>query len=203
MSAAVAATPLSEEAAGGKSLQFQRTKITEKSALHSAEKIFGYTWDQLHSYKEMMALPQLPVSMARELIPRKIVTCGVEFQGLDRCMEQLILHQRDNYPYERLQICKPTWIQFNKCVTRRDMRVIRYVTKWESKHYDRMLPETQQEYLEDLARRAKYQDYASINTHCPLKKLLHTRDAIHIQTRIRNLSLPNEESEEDGSARSI
>jgi len=168
-------------------LGYHRNKVTEKSALHTAEKKFGMTWDGLHAYKEFMTLPALPANMPRELIPQDISYCDQIFRGIDRCIEQGIRTERKNYPYERMQICKPFWIKFDKCIKRRDEKIMRSIYKWEARHMEKMAPESKVEYLEDLGRRRKYQEYAYRNTHEPTQKIFHNREAEHLMRRAVNL----------------
>jgi len=169
-----------------------QNKVTEKSNLFSAEKKFGVTWDELHAYKEHMSLPALPINMPRELIPTNISMCEVPFKGLDRCIEQGIRTERENYPYERLQICKPFWSKFAKCFRRRDIKIIEAVQRWERDHYEKMTPEFQQEYVNDIRVRRRYQEYAFNNTDDVYKKFFHKREARHLTERSEKLHIEKE-----------
>jgi len=184
-------TPEESEMKKGK-LGYIRNKITEKSALHSAEKKFGMTWDGLHAYKELMTMPALPPNMPRELIPQDISFCDQIFRGIDRCIEQGIRTERVNYPYERMQICKPFWIKFDRCIKRRDEKILNSIYKWETRHMEKMASESRIEYLEDLGRRRKYQEYAYRNTQEPTQKIFHAREGIHLEKRAANLGAEKE-----------
>merc|ERR1719350_821601 len=136
----------------------------EKSRLASAEKRFGLTWNDLHSYKDKMLFPQLPTCMGVEELPKDISLCDTFFRGLDRCLEQGTLNENPGQPYARMQICKPHWIKFNRCVKRRDELVIRSVRKWEREYYNNLDDSSRKEYVDDIDTKMRYFLYASSHT---------------------------------------
>ncbi|CAJ1446901.1 unnamed protein product [Effrenium voratum] len=108
-----------------------RQQEPEKARLNSAERRHGLTWTELHAYKDRMTFPVLPTMMAVDELPKDICLCDNVFRSLDRCIDKGIESENPATPYSRMQICKPHWIRFIKCVKRRDELVMRGVKRWE------------------------------------------------------------------------
>lgn len=147
-----------------------RLQEPEKSRLASAEKRYGVTWNELHAYKDKMVFPQLPVMMAVEELPKDISLCETVYRGLDRCLEQGMTHENPGQPYARMQVCKPHWIRFNKCVKRRDDLIMRSVQKWEKDYYFSLNGESKGDYVDDLDTKMRYFLYAASHTLDDQKK---------------------------------
>mmetsp|Transcript_91595 Transcript_91595/g.144787 ORF Transcript_91595/g.144787 Transcript_91595/m.144787 type:complete len:196 (+) Transcript_91595:42-629(+) len=167
----------------------------EKSRLVSAEKRFGMTWKELHSYKDKMVYPILPTMMAVEELPDTISLCETPYRGLDRCLEQGMAHENPGQPYARMQICKPHWIQFVKCTKRRDELIMRSVKKWERTYFDALDAQSKTEYLEDLDTKTRYFLYASSHTADTEKK--RRLDLNAHQCAVRQAALINPPSSAD------
>merc|ERR1712187_172507 len=142
----------------------------EKSRLHTAEKRHGFTWTDLHAYKDKMIYPVLPTCMGVDELDKDISLCDSQFRGLDRCLEQGMIHEKQSAPYARMQICKSHWIKFNRCVNRRDDLILRSVRKWEKTYYSSLDEESRSNYLEDIDTKMRYFLYAASHTPDSVKK---------------------------------
>eukprot|EP00929_Paragymnodinium_shiwhaense_P081028 TRINITY_DN42310_c0_g1_i1.p1 TRINITY_DN42310_c0_g1~~TRINITY_DN42310_c0_g1_i1.p1 ORF type:complete len:200 (-),score=66.91 TRINITY_DN42310_c0_g1_i1:161-760(-) len=177
-----------------------RLQEPEKSRLASAEKRFGLTWNELHAYKDKMAFPLLPTQMGVEELAKDISLCETVFRGLDRCLEQGMSHEHPKQPYARMQICKPHWIQFNKCTNRRDDLIMRSVTKWETNYYSSLDKPSRSEYMEDLDTKMRYYLYAASHTQDLQKKKRLEVHAQHMALRQANLLKPPAAAQASGGA---
>mmetsp|Transcript_100056 Transcript_100056/g.173693 ORF Transcript_100056/g.173693 Transcript_100056/m.173693 type:complete len:195 (-) Transcript_100056:35-619(-) len=162
----------------------------EKSRLASAEKRFGVSWKELHAYKDKMIYPVLPTMMAVEELPKDISLCESVYRGLDRCLEQGMSYESPSQPYARMQICKPHWIRFNKCVRRRDDLILRNVKKWERSYYSTLDGASKSEYLDDLDTKMRYFLYAASHTLDEQKKKKLEVQAQHCAERQATLLQP-------------
>lgn len=162
----------------------------EKSRLASAEKRFGVSWKELHGYKDKMIYPVLPTMMAVEELPKDISLCESWYRGLDRCLEQGMSYENPSQPYARMQICKPHWIRFNKCVRRRDDLILRSVKKWERGYYSTLDMASKSEYLDDLDTKMRYFLYAASHTLDEQKKKKLEVQAQHCAERQATLLQP-------------
>lgn len=176
---------------------FGKLQEPEKSRLSSAEKRYGLTWNELHGYKEKMVFPVLPVCMGVEELPKDISLCETVFRGLDRCLEQGMINENPSQPYARMQICKPHWIKFNKCVKRRDELVLRSVKRWERGYYDGMDEASQKEYIDDLDTKMRYFMYAASHASDGQKKERLEMNAQHCALRQSSLLNPRQADTED------
>merc|ERR1719473_595133 len=107
-----------------------------------------------------MSFPILPTCMGVEELPSDISLCETVFRGLDRCLDQGMRTESPAQPYARMQICKPHWIRFIKCVKRRDELILRSVTSWERTYYGDLDGRSREEYVQDLDTKMKYFMYA-------------------------------------------
>merc|ERR1719266_2447812 len=73
-------------------------------------------------------------------------------------------------PYARMQVCKPHWIKFNRCVKRRDELILRSVRKWESEYFSALDEPSRKEYVDDLDTKMRYFLYAASRTPDDAKK---------------------------------
>lgn len=174
-----------------KSWSFGKVKVAEKSTLSSAEKRYGVTWAELHSYKDKMAYPTLPRSMPVDAFPTGIDFCDNQFRGLDRCIENGIRHESSGAPYARMHVCKPMWLRFNKCVKRRDDKVADQVLKWEAKHFMRLDAKEKVDYINDIDTKMQFMLYMAGETEDVEKTKLYN-NAAQLCAR-RQLSLQNPE----------
>merc|ERR1740130_1134683 len=117
-----------------------------------------------------MVFPQLPTMMAVEELPKNISLCETVYRGLDRCLEQGMVTENPGQPYARMQICKPHWIRFNKCVKRRDELIMRSVKGWEKDYYFSLDGGSKADYLDDLDTKMRYFLYAGSHTLDEQKK---------------------------------
>mmetsp|Transcript_150659 Transcript_150659/g.419956 ORF Transcript_150659/g.419956 Transcript_150659/m.419956 type:complete len:200 (-) Transcript_150659:211-810(-) len=177
-----------------------RLQEPEKSRLASAEKRFGLTWNELHSYKDKMLFPVLPTCMGVDELSKDISLCETVFRGLDRCLEQGMKFESPGQPYARMQICKPHWIRFNKCVKRRDELILRSVRKWERGYFSALDERSRTEYIEDIDTKMRYFLYAASHTTDDAKKKRMELNAQHCAMRQASLLNPHTEESDAGSA---
>eukprot|EP00933_Yihiella_yeosuensis_P043064 TRINITY_DN3778_c0_g4_i1.p1 TRINITY_DN3778_c0_g4~~TRINITY_DN3778_c0_g4_i1.p1 ORF type:complete len:220 (-),score=46.99 TRINITY_DN3778_c0_g4_i1:191-790(-) len=170
----------------------------EKARLNTAEKRHGLTWTELHAYKDRMIFPQLPTQMSVEELPKDISLCENVFRGLDRCLVKGMETEDPGQPYARMQICKPHWIRFIKCVKRRDELVLRGVKKWETQYYNALDEKSRKEYVEDIDTKMRYFMYASSHASDTQKKKRLEMNAQHCAIRHQNLLVPKGSANEDG-----
>mmetsp|Transcript_25927 Transcript_25927/g.67996 ORF Transcript_25927/g.67996 Transcript_25927/m.67996 type:complete len:188 (-) Transcript_25927:96-659(-) len=159
----------------------------DKSKLASIEKRFGFTWKQIHSYKDMMQFPILPTCMATEEVNKDISLCESAYRGLDRCLEMGKSYENPSTPYARMQVCKPHWIKFVKCTKRRDELVMRSVKTWERHYYSSLDAPSQAEYLEDLDTKKRYFLYALSRTDDDARRDRFSLNAQHCAIRHASL----------------
>mmetsp|Transcript_1568 Transcript_1568/g.3110 ORF Transcript_1568/g.3110 Transcript_1568/m.3110 type:complete len:197 (-) Transcript_1568:112-702(-) len=167
----------------------------EKARLNSSEKRHGLTWTEFHAYKDKMVFPNLPTMMSRDELPKDICLCDTQFRGLDRCIEKGIMNEDGANPYARMQICKPHWIRFIKCVKRRDELVMRSVKKWEREYYTSLDEPSQKEYIEDIDTKMRYFMYAASHTLDLMKKQRLEVNAQHCAVRQSSLLNPKQPEE--------
>eukprot|EP00386_Alphamonas_edax_P013090 GDKI01040576.1.p2 GENE.GDKI01040576.1~~GDKI01040576.1.p2 ORF type:complete len:180 (+),score=58.21 GDKI01040576.1:98-637(+) len=134
---------------------------SEKNKLKTSEKTYGYTWVQLHAFREMTALPKVPESMPIELLPTNTNNCDGLSSSLERCIDKGIETERSIAPFARLHVCKPHWVRLTRCVRTRDEGVMRAVEGWEAKHVASMTGKDREAYLEDLKTRMQYLEYVN------------------------------------------
>merc|ERR1719230_1023880 len=132
--------------------------------------------------------------MPEEALNPHISLCDIPFRGLDRCMEQGVRYENPGQPYARMQICKPHWIRFNKCVARRDEEVLREIRHWEKWHVGRLEPKERDRYVEDIDVKAQYLQYAASQTTDDERKKRFEKDAMHCARRKKTLERFREES---------
>mmetsp|Transcript_23297 Transcript_23297/g.65851 ORF Transcript_23297/g.65851 Transcript_23297/m.65851 type:complete len:202 (+) Transcript_23297:97-702(+) len=171
----------------------------EKSRLASAEKRYGLTWQELHAYKDRMLFPQLPTVMGVEELPKDISLCNTVFRGLDRCLTQMTLNENPNQPYARMQICKPHWLRFVKCVKRRDELIMRSVKGWERRYYTTLDDPSRTEYMDDIDTKMRYFLYAASHTNDGQRKSRLELNAQHCALRQASLLNPRQPIEESSS----
>merc|ERR550514_1291665 len=155
----------------------------EKSKLATVEKRFGLTWRELHAYKDRMIFPILPTCMGVEELDKDISLCETVFRGLDRCLDQGMRTENPKEPYARMQVCKPHWNRFNKCVKRRDELILRNVRTWERKYCAALDERSLKEYVEDLDTKMRYFLYAAANTADDMRKQRLELHAQHCAVR--------------------
>mmetsp|Transcript_25467 Transcript_25467/g.59289 ORF Transcript_25467/g.59289 Transcript_25467/m.59289 type:complete len:199 (-) Transcript_25467:223-819(-) len=172
---------------------------SEKSRLASHEKRFGVTWFDLHAYKDRMTYPGLPTMMASEELPKEISLCDADYRGLDRCLTQGRLHEVPSQPYARMQICKPHWIRFVKCVNRRDDLVLRAIKKWEHDYCSALDDASRQEYFDDLDTKKRYFLYAASHTSDAGKRSRLEANAQHCAIRQASLLRHEDEMSSNGA----
>merc|ERR1711920_774499 len=159
---------------------------------------FGVTWNELHSYKDKMLFPVLPTCMGVDELSKDISLCETVFRGLDRCLEQGMVNENPAEPYARMQICKPHWIKFNRCVKRRDELILRSVRRWERGYCSSMDGSSFQEYLDDIDTKMRYFLYAANHTSDDAKKKRLENNAQHCA--LRQASLLSMDGEDSTSA---
>mmetsp|Transcript_14314 Transcript_14314/g.42603 ORF Transcript_14314/g.42603 Transcript_14314/m.42603 type:complete len:202 (+) Transcript_14314:95-700(+) len=176
----------------------------EKSRLATAEKRFGVYWSELHSYKDKMLFPVLPTCMGVDELAQDIGLCETVFRGLDRCLEQGMKHESPKQPYARMQICKPHWIRFNKCIKRRDELILRSVKKWEQNYFGSLDERSRTEYVDDIDTKMRYYLYAASHTTDDAKKKRMELNAQHCAIRQASLLNPRMPAgEPSGSSASV
>eukprot|EP00405_Crypthecodinium_cohnii_P009043 CAMPEP_0206432424 /NCGR_PEP_ID=MMETSP0324_2-20121206/7924_1 /ASSEMBLY_ACC=CAM_ASM_000836 /TAXON_ID=2866 /ORGANISM="Crypthecodinium cohnii, Strain Seligo" /LENGTH=199 /DNA_ID=CAMNT_0053898485 /DNA_START=65 /DNA_END=664 /DNA_ORIENTATION=- len=174
-----------------------RQQEPEKSRLTSAEKRYGLTWDELHAYKDRMLFPQLPTCMGVEELSKDISLCDSVFRGLDRCLTQGTIHEDDRFPYARMQICKPHWIKFNRCVNRRDELIMRNIKSWEKAYVANLDPASRSEYVDDIDSKMRYFLYAAANTGDAQHRARLEMNAQHCAIRQASLMKSNYDGADD------
>mmetsp|Transcript_36713 Transcript_36713/g.83041 ORF Transcript_36713/g.83041 Transcript_36713/m.83041 type:complete len:201 (+) Transcript_36713:108-710(+) len=177
-----------------------RQQEPEKSRLASSEKRFGMSWNELHAYKDKMLFPALPTCMAVEELSQDISLCETVFRGLDRCLQQGIKHEDPKQPYARMQICKPHWIRFSKCIKRRDDLILRSVRKWERGYFGTLDDRSRTEYVEDIDTKMRYYLYAASHTSDESKKSRMELNAQHCAMRQAALLNPRGSDQQEASA---
>eukprot|EP00440_Ansanella_granifera_P013899 gb/GFBE01015101.1/.p1 GENE.gb/GFBE01015101.1/~~gb/GFBE01015101.1/.p1 ORF type:complete len:199 (+),score=38.17 gb/GFBE01015101.1/:1-597(+) len=175
-----------------------RQQEPEKARLNTAEKRHGLTWTELHAYKDRMVFPILPTMMGTDELPKDICLCDTVFRSLDRCIDKGVETEDPSVPYARMQICKPHWIRFIKCVKRRDELVMRGVKRWERNYYSNLDEPSQKEYVEEIDTKMRYFLYAASHTGDLQKKKRLEMNAQHCAIRQTNLMKPRE-TEDPGS----
>ncbi|CEM23841.1 unnamed protein product [Vitrella brassicaformis CCMP3155] len=161
-------------------------KHTIRQRLREGERRQGYTWAQLHNYKEDYCLPKLPPDMPVTAVPQ-VATCELYFNWVDRCVTQGILNMRARWPLARLQICKPNWTLLRRCCKRRDAAILQAVEQWEADHVKRLSPQYQQEYVDDLDQKLRYLSYIDARTQDELDLLRLKRDVEDLKRRAKYL----------------
>mmetsp|Transcript_69332 Transcript_69332/g.129535 ORF Transcript_69332/g.129535 Transcript_69332/m.129535 type:complete len:188 (-) Transcript_69332:37-600(-) len=160
---------------------------SEKSKLSTYEKRFGFTWYDLHAYKDKMAYPVLPPMMSTEELPKDISFCEEPFRGLDRCIINGKTHERPTQPYARMCDCKPHWSKFVKCIRKRDDKVLKSIKEWESDYCAALDSASREEYFEDLDTKKRYFLYAASHTADPARRQRLETNAQHCAIRQASL----------------
>eukprot|EP00931_Biecheleriopsis_adriatica_P115907 TRINITY_DN91650_c0_g1_i1.p1 TRINITY_DN91650_c0_g1~~TRINITY_DN91650_c0_g1_i1.p1 ORF type:complete len:201 (-),score=41.88 TRINITY_DN91650_c0_g1_i1:102-704(-) len=174
-----------------------RQQEPEKARLNTAERRHGLSWTELHAYKDRMVFPALPTMMHVDELPKDITFCDSVFRSLDRCIDKGMESENPQAPYARMQVCKPHWIRFIKCVKRRDELIMRGVKKWERGYYSALDESSKQEYVEDIDTKMRYFLYAASHTSDLQKRKRLEMNAQHCQTRQANLLNPRQHDEEE------
>merc|ERR550537_238693 len=157
---------------------------TEKAELANIEKRYGLGWDQLHAYKEIMAFPELPRQMPVSLLhAQNFSFCEGMFDGLDRCLSQGMQNETVATPYARLQICKPHYARFARCVKRRDQYVLDEVLKWEHEFVGRLSDRGKEKYADQMDLRKAYLEYRAEREPDAQKQLRFKADLDRLRQR--------------------
>ncbi|KAF4657596.1 hypothetical protein FOL47_008378 [Perkinsus chesapeaki] len=176
--------------------KFNRTDRTE---LNKFERDSNLTWAELHSLKDRIQYPDMPHSMPQTLV-QHIPDCMAEFYSLERCLDYGIQREHPRRPYARLIGCKATHLIFERCVRRRDTRIMKEITQWERSAISELSDTAKQEYVEGLERRQRYYEYLSDQSKQKDKQKFYDRQYTHILDRVINvkevLGLPLDDNEQ-------
>lgn len=132
--------------------------------LRRAERQYGYRLAQLEGFYFYNALPMLPAGITQEEalygVPKN--KCDWAFRALDHCI--YIWRERDRRNsrtfHTRLYSCHGDWEVFMKCVTSRDVHILRNVESWEKYHLKKMESEVdRKQYVEKVRAQSEYYDY--------------------------------------------
>nr|CCA30151.1 hypothetical protein NCLIV_069660 [Neospora caninum Liverpool]CEL71311.1 TPA: hypothetical protein BN1204_069660 [Neospora caninum Liverpool] len=147
---------------GGLASLFFPSEEEEENRIKIAMRRYGYSLAELHSYPDMMNLPQVPQEMladakVKEELDRQHEKCQQRYNAVDTCVTQMLEHdQKSKRKYARLQQCKSQWISFHRCVSFRDKTILRDVRRWEKKHVASLPPAQANAYIEDLQAKQRY-----------------------------------------------
>jgi len=163
--------------------------LPEKTVLKQAEKRGGLSWDRLHAYKTVMSFPLLPENMPASVVldQNDIPLCENVYKGLDRCLDQGSMNELSDSPFARLVICKAKWLNFERCVRRRDHKMIKKIFEWERNNFAYLDMKHQDEYLVDMTNKMRYIDYSMQQEPDQGEKQKLERDFMHLRLRKENL----------------
>lgn len=163
--------------------------LPEKTILKQAEKRFGMSWDRLHAYKTVMSFPLLPENMPAGAVLDKedIPLCESVYKRLDRCLDQGIINECKDSPFARMQVCKSHWLNFERCVRRRDHKMVKKIFEWERGNFGDLDMKAQNEYLQDMTNKMRYIDYSMQQEPDQGIKQKLERDFMHMRLRKENL----------------
>jgi hypothetical protein len=161
---------------------------TEKAELANIEKRYGVRWDEIHSYKDYMAFPDIPKAMpASVLLDKDFSFCEGLFDQLDRCLEGGKRIETKSAPYSRMQTCKPHWMRFKRCVTHRDRNMQGEIMKWEDNFVGRLSSKGKEQYADQMDTRYAYVQYRHAREADEEKKSLFSRTLGFLRERRKAL----------------
>ncbi|PHJ25252.1 hypothetical protein CSUI_000901 [Cystoisospora suis] len=167
----------------------------KENRLKIAMRRYGYTLAQLHSYPDMMQLPDIPQEMLQlqkhfqEELEKQKEKCRWRYNTIHQCVEHVSDHDaKSRFKYARLQECKPQWAAFQQCVTFRDKMILRDVQNWERNYIKTLAPHQKEAYLEDLRGKLRYAEYVHRRTEDEQEVLRRKREQEHLELRLKNLT---------------
>ncbi|EPR59611.1 hypothetical protein TGPRC2_212725 [Toxoplasma gondii TgCatPRC2] len=179
---------------GGLSSFFFPSEEEEENRIKVAMRRYGYSLAELHSYPDMMKLPQVPKEMladekVKEELDRQHEKCQQRYDAVDTCVTQMLEHDRKSKrKYARLQQCKSQWISFQRCVSFRDKTILRDVRRWEKKHVASLSPAEANAYIDDLRAKQRYAEYVQRRTDDEQEELRRKREHENLALRVKNLT---------------
>ncbi|PFH36546.1 hypothetical protein BESB_047380 [Besnoitia besnoiti] len=179
---------------GTLSSMFFPSEEEEENRIKIAMKRYGYSLAELHSYPDMMKLPQVPQDMLRDErvkreLDKQLEKCQQRYDAVDMCVTHMMEHdQNSKRKYARLQQCKPPWVAFQRCVSFRDKTILRDLSKWEVTHVASLSPSQKAAYLEDLRAKQRYAEYVQRRTDDEQEGLRRKREAENLALRLKNLA---------------
>merc|ERR1711964_127357 len=123
---------------------------------------------------------------ASVLLQKDISFCETLFEQIDRCISQGQASESAGQPYARMQVCKPHWVRFSRCVKRRDKAMMNEVLKWEDNFLSRLSEEGKKNYAQELDMRHRYLEYRHDREIDFEKKQRLQHDLDHIRTRAKS-----------------
>ncbi|KAF4670790.1 Golgi apparatus membrane protein TVP23 A [Perkinsus olseni] len=167
-------------------LLMAKVNRTDRTELNKFERDSNLTWAELHSLKDRIQYPDMPHSMPQSSL-QHIPDCMNEFYALERCLDYGIQREHPRRPYARLIGCKATHLCFERCVRRRDARIMREIMKWERSAVSELSDLAKHEYVDGLERRQRYYEYLSDQSKQKDKQKYYDRQYTHVLDRVINV----------------
>ena len=139
-----------------------QTSRTDVGELRKMEREWSLNWGEVHGYRDRMQFPEIPRNMPTHLLTKDLNMCGDFFDGIEKCLDHGRASEHPKRPFERLVGCKTHWFRFDRCVRKRDKRILESVTKWETDYASKLGQMAVQDYLQfNIDKRVRFFQYMS------------------------------------------
>ena len=180
-----------------------KSSRTDVGELRKMEREWNINWGELHGYRDRMQFPEIPKNMDPAIIRAEVSDmCYDFFEGVEKCLDLGRASEHPKRPFERLLGCKTHWFKFDRCVRKRDKRIMQTVTQWETEFAKKLSPHASREYLaNEVDKKVRYFQYLSDQASTQQKAVFYERQKAFILDRgiaIRKaLSVPLSREEEE------
>ena len=150
---------------------------TDVGELRKMERDWNVNWGELHGYRDRMQFPEIPRNMDPEIIRNQVSDlCDNFFEGVEKCLDLGRASEHPKRPFERLVGCKTHWFKFDRCVRKRDKRIMETISDWESQYAKRLSLQAADEYLaNNVDKRLRYLQYLADQASTQQKAVFYER----------------------------
>lgn len=150
---------------------------TDVGELRKMEREWNINWGELHGYRDRMQFPEIPRNMDPGIVRREVSDlCENFFDGVEKCLDLGRASEHPKRPFERLVGCKTHWFKFDRCVRKRDRKIMDTVSEWESEFAKKLAPSAAEEYLRnDVDRKVRFYQYLSDQASTQQKAVFYER----------------------------
>ena len=178
---------------------------SDRQYLTKIERDNGLRWDEIHAFRDRIQLPNLPRNFPPHLLPSNL--CLPKMDQLEQCVQYGTEREHPKRPFERLIACKHHWINFERCIRKRDAAINKSVIKWETDFVNSMPFESAGFYQSELETKRRYFQYKSTGSNEIQAKFDEGRffefwDRIISLKLARGLGLTEDDKERQRSAKS-
>ena len=177
---------------------------SDRQYLTKLERENGLRWDELHAFTERIQLPDLPPTFPISLLPENM--CFNKMNSLENCVRYGVEREHPKRPYERLPACKHLWVNFERCVRKRDATIAKSVIQWEKEFTSELDEFETKQYISELELKKRYAHYLSVGSNDISTKFQEDRffavwDRIISIKKGKGVGLNSEESEREKLAK--